>query len=172
MEKTTARPLAIGLTVLGALARLVPHAPNFTPVGSMSLYGGARLRGWQAFVLPLALMAITDPLVGGYSFATPFVYAAFLINVCIGRMLRETSSPWRIGAACLACSAQFFLITNFAVWLQFYPHTTAGLALCYTQAIPFVGRTILGDLLYAGAIFGLDALLRRRLRPVDLIASA
>ena len=48
------RPLAISLTVLGAILRLIPHPPNFAPVGGMSLYAGARLRGWQAFALPLA----------------------------------------------------------------------------------------------------------------------
>jgi len=60
MQKNTARPLAMGLTVLGALARLLPHPPNFAPVGSLSLYAGGRLRGWQAYLLPLVLMAATD----------------------------------------------------------------------------------------------------------------
>ena len=85
MQKDTARPLAMGLTILGALARLLPHPPNFAPVGSLSLYAGGRLRGWQAYLLPLVLMAATDPLVGGYSFATPFIYFSFLINVWIAR---------------------------------------------------------------------------------------
>src|ERR1700733_14770299 len=108
----TIRPLALSLTVLGALLRLAPHPPNFAPVGGMSLYAGARLRGWQAFALPLLLMAVTDPLVGGYSVATPFVYLSFMINVWLGRrLLQSTESPVRIGAACLACSAQFFLIS-------------------------------------------------------------
>src|SRR5438477_10795781 len=111
------RPLAMSLTVLGALLRLAPHPPNFAPVGGMSLYAGARLRGWQAFALPLLLMAVTDPLLGGYSFATPFIYLSFLVNVWIGRRLQATEGPLRIGAACLLCSAQFFLVTNFGVWL-------------------------------------------------------
>ena len=59
MQKETARPLAIGFTVLGALARLLPHPPNFAPVGSLSLYAGGRLRGWQAYLLPLPTLAIT-----------------------------------------------------------------------------------------------------------------
>ena len=52
------RPLAMSLTVAGAVLRLLPHPANFTPVGGMSLYAGARLRGWQAFALPLLLMAV------------------------------------------------------------------------------------------------------------------
>ncbi|MGA2593052.1 MAG: DUF6580 family putative transport protein [Bryobacteraceae bacterium] len=167
------RPLALSLTVLGALARLAPHPPNFAPVGGMSLYAGARLRGWQAFALPLLLMAVTDPLLGGYSFATPFIYLSFLINVWIGRRLQATESPVRIGAACLLCSAQFFLITNFGTWLgNMYPHTLSGLALCYTAAIPFFGRTLAADLLYSGVLFGLHAWLSRSLRTAERVPAA
>src|ERR1039458_4039598 len=93
------RPLALSLTVLGAVARLLPHPPNFAPVGGMSLYAGARLRGWQAFAVPLLLMAVTDPLRGGYSIATPFIYLSFMISVWIGRRLQATESPLRIGAS-------------------------------------------------------------------------
>ena len=161
------RPLALSLTVLGAIARLLPHAPNFTPVGSVSLFGGARLRGWQAFLIPVLLMAVTDPLVGGYSFTTPFVYAALLLNVLIGRRLQQTESVFRIGSACLLASTQFFLITNFGTWLAWHPHTWTGFANCFAQAIPFFGRTLAGDLFYAAALFGLHAWLSRRFRPAE-----
>src|SRR5438309_5975542 len=112
MEKNTARPLAAGLILLGAIVRVL-QAVNFAPVGAMGLFAGARLRGWQAYALPLVLMAVTDPLLGGYSLATPFVYASFLISVWIGTRLRQTENPLAIGAGALAGSIQFFLITNF-----------------------------------------------------------
>ncbi len=163
------RPLALSLTVVGALARLLPHPPNFAPVGGMSLYAGARLRGWQAFAIPLVLMAVTDPLRGGYSVATPFVYLAFMINVLIGRRLRATSSPISIGAACFVCSAQFFLISNFGTWISWYAHTWSGLALCFTQAIPFFGRTLAGDLFFTAVLFGLHAWLSRRLHSAEQV---
>src|SRR5579863_7472604 len=116
-RENNVRPLGLSLTVLGALLRLAPHPPNFTPVGGVSLYAGARLRGWQAFALPLLLMAVTDPLRGGYSIATPFVYLAFMINVWVGRRLQGTESPWRIGAAALLCATQFFVLADFGTWL-------------------------------------------------------
>jgi len=155
------RPTAIALTVLSALGRLLPHFPNVTPMGASSLFAGSRLNGWLAYLLPVFVMAATDPLVGGYSRATPFVYASFLISVWIGRRLRATNSPIRIGGACLLCSTQFFLLTNFAVWMggAMYPRTLGGLGTCYVAALPFFGPTVLGDLFFTAAVFGLYAML-------------
>ena len=45
------QPLAIVMTVLAALLRLAPHPPNFSPIGGVALFGGARLRGWQAYLV-------------------------------------------------------------------------------------------------------------------------
>jgi len=169
-ESNRVRPLAIGLTVAGALARLMPHPWNFAPVGSISLFGGARLRGWQAFALPLALMAITDPLLGGYSVATPFVYLSFLITVWVGRRLQGTENPLRIASASVLCSVLFFVLSNFGTWLGWYPHTMAGLTTCYVAAIPYFGRTLMSDLLYTGALFGLHSWLSRAVFKPERVA--
>ena len=39
---------------------------NFAPVGAVSLFAGARLRGMASLPAAIALMAVTDPLLGGY----------------------------------------------------------------------------------------------------------
>jgi hypothetical protein len=110
---------------------------------------------------------------GSYSVATPFIYFSFLISVWIGRRLQSTESPLRIGAACLLCSVQFFLLSNFGTWMgSFYPHTWSGLALCYTEAIPFFGRTLASDLFYSGVLFGLHAWLSRSLRTAEQVPAA
>ncbi|MEO8595208.1 MAG: DUF6580 family putative transport protein [Candidatus Solibacter sp.] len=162
-QNDAVRPLASGLTVLGAMARVLPHLPNFAPVGSISLFAGARMRGWPAYAVPLVLMAVTDQFVGGWSVATPLVYVAFLINVWIGTRLRGTENALKLGAGVVSGSLVFFLLTNFA-WLagsSMYPHTLAGVVQCYVAAIPFYGRTLASDLLYSGALFGLHAWLSR-----------
>jgi len=162
-ENKRLRPVAILLTVLAALARIWPHPPNFTPVGSAALFGGARLRGWQAYVVPVLAMVATDPIrswiEGGYpaySWGSLVVYGCFFISVVLGRLfLRGSTSPARIAIVSLVSSVQFFLITNFAVWLgPFYPHTVAGIMACYTAAIPFFAYTVAGDLFYCGVLFG------------------
>ena len=163
MQSNT-RPLAAGLTILGGLMRMVQNL-NFAPVGAISLFAGARMRGWQAYALPIALMAVTDPFLGGYSFATPFVYASFLINVWIGARLRRTENAGWIGAAAVAGSLQFFVLTNFGTWLSpwqhTYPHTLSGLGAAFVAAIPFFRGTLLSDLFYAAVLFGLHAVLSR-----------
>jgi hypothetical protein len=118
----------VAMTVAIGSVRLLPYLPrfaipypwNFAPVGAMSLYGGARLRLWQALTLPLALMAATDGLIWllkGYPPFDPWVYGSLAVTVLLGRLLTRTNSPWRIGAAAVLASAQFFLVTNFGVWM-------------------------------------------------------
>ena len=47
----------------------------------------------MAYLLPILVMAATDPLVGGYTRATPVIYLRFLISIWIGRRVRATGSP-------------------------------------------------------------------------------
>ena len=65
-----------------------------------------------------------------------------------------------IGAATLAGSCVFFVVTNFAFWAEsgYYPPTTEGLLECYTAALPFFRNSVLGDLDYACILFGVWAL--------------
>ena len=164
-------PLALGLTVFGGILRLLPHPWNFAPAGAMSLFAGSRLRGWQAYLVPIALMAATDPLrvaiwnpgYAAFDGRTPFVYGSLLISVWIGRRWLQNPGASRVALAASAGSLQFFLITNAATWLMsgMYPLTAAGLVACYVAAIPFFGNTLASDLFYAGVLFGLYAYARR-----------
>jgi len=176
---TNSKRIAFGLTLLSALGRLVPHAPNVTPLGGSCLFAGSRISGLWAYLLPLAVMIATDPIVGhaggatgGYTWGSPVIYACFMINVWIGRRMLGNSgkvTPVRVGTAAFICSAQFFVLTNLALWVTaamrhdpIYSADLSGLLNCYTLALPFWGRTLAGDLLYSGALFGLYALLSRR----------
>jgi hypothetical protein len=178
-NSTHSRPLTFGLTLLSALGRLIPHAPNVTPVGGSCLFAGSRISGIWAYLLPLAVMIATDPIVGhaggassGYSWSSPVIYACFMINVWIGRRMLRTVTPVRVGSAAFLCSLQFFLLTNLAVWAStaIYAASFSGLMLCYTEALPFWGRTLAGDLFYSAAIFGLYELLIRRTAAAKPIA--
>ncbi len=146
----------------------------------MSLFAGARLPGWQAYLVPLALMAITDPILSAYYGVHPFglgqlfIYTSFLISVWIGRRLKGTENVLKIAGCSLASSTQFFLITNFPSWMSghHYPPTAAGLMACYAAAIPFFRWTMLSDLIYSAILFGLHAWLTRTIAARERVASA
>jgi hypothetical protein len=178
------RPLAASLAVAAGLLRLLPHPYNLTPVGALGLYGGARLRSWHAYALPLAVMAVTDLLLWrlfGYRPFNPFVYASFLVYVLLGRSLAATESPARIGLASLLASAQFFVLTNFGAWWgsTLYPQTAAGLLACYAAGLPFLntdapplgffGNLLVGDLGFTAALFGAHAWLSRTAFPAERV---
>ncbi|MCX6706364.1 MAG: hypothetical protein NTV24_04685 [Candidatus Woesebacteria bacterium] len=147
----------VSFIVIGALARLIPHAPNFTPVAAMALFGGTHLNKKQAFIVPLLIMFISDLFICFDSLEMRiFVYGSFLITVLIGIFLKGRINFKNIILASLISSILFFVITNFAVWAftPLYLKTFAGLVSCFTMALPFFRNTLLGDLFYTGAIFG------------------
>jgi hypothetical protein len=174
-KQNQSRPLAFGLTILSALGRLVPHAPNVTPLGGSCLFAGSRVSGFWAYLLPLIVMVATDPIVGsaggawgGYSWTSPVVYGSFLLNVWIGRQMLRSVTPMRVAGAAFLCSLQFFVLTVFASWAigvarhSVFTHPGfSGLIATYVEALPFWGRTLAGDLLFSGALFGMYELLNR-----------
>ena len=153
-----ARIFTLLTAILAAAAlRLVPHPPNFTPIGAMALFSGAYLgrRGAVALVAPLGALFLSDLVLGFYR-GMPTVYFSVALIVIIGWMALRRVSPLRVGGAAIASSVLFFVLTNFGMWLSsgFYPPTLAGLAACYVAAIPFFQNTVAGDLFFAALIFG------------------
>lgn len=142
------------LLVTGAaLTRLLPHPNNFTAIGAIALLGGACVAsGPVGFAMTLAALAISDLFLGMYDLL-PVVYASFGVSFLLGRWLRTKRTLPRIVLATLAGAIQFFLITNFACWLYYYPHTWEGLVSCFTLAIPFFQNTLLGDAVFVAALF-------------------
>lgn len=142
------------LVALCVVLRVIPHPPNFAPVGATAVFAGRTLRPWVAAVLIVVAMFAGDvvlaavrgyPLVTG---ATPFVYAGFLAQAVLGRALRARKGG-AVAAASLGAVA-FFLLSNLGVWLgdAIYPHDASGLLACYVAAIPFFGATLLGDVVW------------------------
>ena len=149
---------------IAAVLRLVPHPPNFTPIGAMALFGGAYFgRRALAFAAPLVALALSDAILGFHS-AVPFVYGSVALIVLLGWVIGARVTPVRVGGAAILSSVLFFTVTNFGTWLMsgMYPQTLAGLAACYVAAIPFFQNTLAGDLVFAALLFGGFALLERQ----------
>jgi hypothetical protein len=157
MNANHARLIALlSAIALAAVLRLVPHPPNFTPIGAMALFGGAYLgRRGLAFAAPLGALLLSDLALGFYP-EVIFVYLGVALTVLIGWALSKRRTVVSVGAAALASSLVFFLVTNFGVWLvmDYYPKTFSGLAACYVAAIPFFQNSVAGDLFYAALLFG------------------
>ena len=163
------------LILVAAASRFLPHPPNVACVGAIGLFAGCYLAGRRAYLVPLAILLLSD-LVGqllripGMGFYQPltmlFVYAGALAAVPVGR--RIGGSPrllLGVPLGALAVSTLFFLISNFGVWLGgWYPMSGEGLLACYASAIPFFGYTLAGDLAYSAVLFGAWEYSRHNLR--------
>ena len=166
MTANNARLTAILTAILVAAAlRLVPHAPNFTPIGAMALFGGAYFgRRGLAFAAPLGAMLLSDAILGFHS-GMPYVYGSVALIVLVGWALAKRITPISIAGAAIASSILFFAVTNFGTWAtgELYPPTLAGLGACFVAAIPFFQNTLAADLFFSALLFGGFALLERRL---------
>ncbi len=140
-----------------ALIRLVPHAPNFAPIGAMALFSGTYLDKKTAFILPLVAMFISDIFIGFDGVASRVtVYGTFTLITLLGIWLKSHKGIGNVILASIGASVLFFIITNFGVWLtgSIYPKTLEGLSACFIAAIPFFRNTLAGDLFYTGVFFG------------------
>ena len=143
--------------------------PNFAPVAAVALFAGYYFRNaWLAALVPLAVMSVSDLLIGGYQpLLMLTVYSLLAMPVLLRgplrRSLRLDGTPGAVAKSLvglvtcsLACSLLFFLATNLATWYvtPWYPRTGMGLWQCYVNAIPFFRYTAAGDLAFAGMLFG------------------
>lgn len=165
-QESRSNPWAMGVAITGgflaALLRIVPHPPNFSAVGGLGIFGGARLSGWQAYLLPLAIMVLSDLclwVVNGFDVKYSLadlnripVYTSFMIYVAIGRwFLQNRMSMTSIWLAATIGGVQFFVISNFFDWLvqpyqpyydsihEFfrYSRDIDGLTKCFAVALGF-----------------------------------
>ena len=165
------RPLVLfGLILGAALFRLLPHPPNFTPIGAMALFGGALFGSRMAAVgFPLLAMLLSDLLLW-WAFAWPLGWMTLVIYACIaGSVVLGLGMRGRVGFApvvsrSLLSALLFFLVTNFAVWAGggLYSHDLGSLLQCYAAALPFFGNSLAAYAVFGLALFGGFALLQRR----------
>jgi len=163
MRQHTARPdqlvrnlLIVAMILFAAVIRILPHPWNLAPVGAMALFSGAVIRNrLTALAVPLLALLAGDLFIG-FHILMPVVYASFLLSIVIGWWLGERRTAPRIGGAVLLGAIQFFLITNFGVWmlLNSYPKTLTGLTACYIAGLPLFWNTLAGDALFSVLLFG------------------
>ena len=148
--------VALAIALAG---RLIPHPPNFAPIGALALFAGIYLsqKNKWALLLPLAVLFLTDLAIGFYDTKLMLVvYGSFLFYGVFGLLIKDKKNFGTIALATLAGSFLFYLITNFGVWAfsPMYAPTLDGLMLSYTMGLPFLKYTLLGDLFFIGMFVG------------------
>ncbi len=149
--------LPLLLVVFGVILRIMPHMANFTPIAAIALFGGIYLRRGYALALPLATVVISDIAIGFDSLQSRLsVYGSFLLVGVIGLAIRNRKNLATIIGGTIVGSIVFYLITNFSYFYPptMYPHNLYGVIDSYYNALPFFRNTLLGDLFYAGILFG------------------
>jgi hypothetical protein len=150
--------LVVFLIGFDVAARLLPHAPGVWPFAASALFAGRMLRiPALAVVVPLAAVLLSNVALSGDDWRiTLVVCAAITLPAFAGMLARRWQGAIPVIAAVLSCSLIFFVATNFAVWAfgSLYPHTWRGLVQCYVAALPFLDKTVLGDLFWTAVLFG------------------
>ena len=147
----------VSLIFFVILSRFLPHPPNFTPIAAIALLSSKGFNNrWVVFLIPIVSLFISDLFIGLHA-TIPFVYISFILIALLGLYVKKINI-----VSVLLSSTIFFLVSNFGVWLLYYPISTEGLVQCYTLALPFFLNTVLGDLVYGALlIYPFYALQRR-----------
>jgi hypothetical protein len=156
--------LVVFLIGFDIVARLLPHVPGLWPFAASALFAGRMLRTPAlAFVVPIAALALSNAVLPGDDWRIILsVYVAIALPALLGILSKNYRGIVAVPAAAIAGSLLFFVITNFAVWAfgDLYSRDWNGLVQCYVLALPFLDKTVLGDLFWTAVLFGSAALVQ------------
>mgnify|MGYP006086874017 CR=1 FL=1 len=142
--------ISIGMFIVLAASRFVPHPPNFTSLLALSFY--VPIFFGKRFIPVVVLsFAITDLFIGFHN-TLFYTWGSVALIGLISKYFIHNSMQSRFFGA-ISGTFIFFFITNFGVWtLGSYGYTLEGFILCYTLALPFFGYTIISTFIFSAAI--------------------
>jgi len=141
----------IGLILILALSRLMPHPDNFTPIIALAIMSSYFFRNINfSYAIMLFSMLLADFFIGFYSHML-FVYLSLFLIVLIFFKISKKINYKNLFIFSFFGSVIFFLISNFGVWLvgNLYERNINGLIECYFMAIPFFRNTIISTLIFS-----------------------
>ncbi len=138
--------ICVGIFVVLAASRFIPHPPNFTSLIALSFYVPALL-GMRYIPAVVISFAITDFIIGYHS-GTHWTWGSVLIIGFVSSYFTRDLFFRLFGA--VFAGVIFFIITNFGVWTSgMYGYTFKGLLNCFVLAIPFFTYTLISTLIYS-----------------------
>ena len=158
--------ISLGIFLILASSRFIPHPPNFTSLIALSFYVPAIL-GVRYLPAVLISFAITDIFIG-YHLGTHWTWGSVVLIGFISIFLNSNFIT-RIGGALIG-AVIFFIITNFGVWVSgMYEQSWAGFAECYILALPFFGYSMVSTLLFSLLIEAVYKFGHNKLRRLSVI---
>lgn len=156
--------LAFVWILLGIAGRMLSMLiPNINPMTSLSLFGGAQLSRGKALALTFSTMIISDVAIAWiqgnpvFGFWSLFTYSGFAAIVFAGGALGKNAGAGKTLGFLVSSTFGFWLWTNFGIWAtgdhSMYAFNLQGLVSCYTNALPFLGYSLVGDLAWGLAFF-------------------
>lgn len=152
------------IIIVAVVSRLVPHMANVAPITALAIFSAVYLPKAQALAIPFLARFISDAIIGFFSWKLLLVvYASHLVGFILGRLIKtrkSTASRWgMIAGSGFVTAMIFFLTTNFAFLYapQHYPHTFDGIILAYSNGLPFLRGSLIGDVGYTVGLFAVQA---------------
>jgi len=170
--------IAVSLIIIGVVGRLtlsglLPSSPSiyitlngitqplfmmdlFFVIAIITILSALLLKSYFVFIVPIATLVISDVLLGN-TFIFMFTWSGFAMIGLLFYLLKSKNkftikkAPLLFGSSILSVLIYDFW-TNFGSFLGWYPHTVAGLSMCYTVAIPFTMWHLLSTTLAFGLI--------------------
>ena len=136
----------IGIFVILAVSRLIPHPPNFTSLLALSFYIPAIFG--RKFIPSIMLSFLLTDLIIGFHNTTFFTWGSVLVIGIISKFFSNKIFLRLLGA--IFGAVIFFIITNFGVWIVGgYEANIQGLFTSYTMAIPFFAYSLISTLIFS-----------------------
>jgi hypothetical protein len=169
--------VVIGLVVLAAFSRLIPHPNNFTAIGALAIFGAYTVQNkWLSSILPLMAMWVSDLVINNIVYSSytnsmiwfsegfVWIYAGVLAHSFISWFLVSNNKFTNIIGSSLFGAIAFFILSNSGVWVgsTMYPFTFSGLTACFGAAIPFFANTLAGNLFFSFILFGSYFLIEKK----------
>ena len=140
---------SLGIFLVLAASRFIPHPPNFTSLLALSFYIPAIL-GIKFIPALLVSFIITDFIIGLHG-VTLFTWGSVILIGLMSKFFIKTIFTRLSGS--LLGAFLFFIITNFGVWSSgVYGYTVNGLINCYILAIPFFSYSLLSTIIFSTLI--------------------
>ena len=138
--------ISLGIFVVLAASRFVPHPPNFTSLIAISFYipifFGVR------FIPAIVLSFFLTDIFFGFHSLQLFTWGSVIVIGYISQYFLKNFRSRVIGT--FLGSLTFFLISNFGVFaLGSYGYSFQGFLTCYYLALPFFTNTVVSTFIFS-----------------------